>query len=402
MTLQSGVGTTIAYKAESLFGTAAGPSGGQLLRYNSSSLSPVRDSFQSSENRPDQQIQDFRLGTRRPAGSLETEIAAANLDALLGAALRGSWSNGVSGTESDFTSVTVDAGSRTATIGGGSFLATGFKTGDIVRFADLSAAGNNGRNLTVTALTATTMTFAEDVAEIASPDTAFTVAVAGAKLVPATARDSFTIEQNYPDIDVSEVFTGCRVNSATVKMPANGLAMATFGIMAKGYAVHEGAEAPYFTAPAEAPTNGLMELVTGDVFIDGARVAVVTDAEVSIALNMQADPVVGAQEVPEIFYGSMAVTGRMSIYLENAVYLQAFDGETELEVWFVLKAPGSEPQDFLAVRLHRIKATANEKSLAAGGGIVQSIPFQGLLRSGGSGTVHDTGSLVLQRGNPVS
>ena len=64
----SGVFKSLTYKKEGTFGVVPAASGGQALRRISSDLSLKKDTYQSSEIRPDQQIADFRHGVRRAAG----------------------------------------------------------------------------------------------------------------------------------------------------------------------------------------------------------------------------------------------------------------------------------------------------------------------------------------------
>ena len=61
----SGLFKALTYKKEVTFGLVPAAPGAQALRRISSDLSLKKDTYQSSEIRPDQQIADFRHGVRR-------------------------------------------------------------------------------------------------------------------------------------------------------------------------------------------------------------------------------------------------------------------------------------------------------------------------------------------------
>ena len=117
----------------------------------------------------------------------------------------------VFGDESDFTSVTADSGTKTFTIGGGSFTDEGFAVGMKVQWGNLES--NTGSDLTINTLTDTVMTVDEAVTTISSADTNFTVAnafegpnsVKLTNLALSTYRDNYKV--NALNADDSDSFT---------------------------------------------------------------------------------------------------------------------------------------------------------------------------------------------------
>ncbi len=394
MPLQSNTNVTLRYGAESTFGTAVAAGGtSQLLRRVSTGLSLTKDAFQSNEVRSDQQVFDSRHGTRRVTGGLQGELSTATYDAFMEAVLRGTWAAGVSVNLSTFTNVTATTTAFVASAG--SFITSGFKVGDVVRLAGFSHA-NVGKNFRITALTATNMSVTPAPATMTAQTTG-TIAVQGRKLTTGTQIRSFTIEQNYPDADISELFTGCRLADMAVSLPPTGMATINFNVQGQNGQILSGASAPYFTSPTAETSTGVLAGVNGSLTLAGAASAVVTGLDFTVNNNMNSQPVVGAVQVPDIFYGRTTIQGTVSAYLESETLLNAFLNETEIDI--VAQLDDANLSDFLCFRFHRVKLNGVSKTIGADGGVLAQFPFQSLLRTGGSGTIYDQSGMVIQRSN---
>jgi hypothetical protein len=392
MSLQSNVNVTLRYGAEQTFGTSSNAAG-QLLRRVQSTLQTSKDAFQSNEVRSDQQVFDARHGTRRAGGAINGELSLATYDDFVEAALRGSWTTGVSRSQSEFTSIAVSNGAFQ--VGGSTWAAQGFRVGDVIRLSGFTHA-NVGKNFRIVSLTNTAATVYPAPAAMTS-QTTFGVAVAGKKLLTGTEKRSFTIEQSYPDIDVNELFTGMCVGEVGISVPPAGIATINVGFQGKDGAVGSGAAAPYFASPASETTTGVLAGVNGNLLIDGTASAVVTGLDFQISNNLSSNPVVGANVVPDIFYGRTVITGNVSAYLESETLLNVFLNETEIAIAATLEASGNDPKDFLSFAFNRVKFTGVSKTIGPDGGVVASFPFQALLKSGVTG--YDSSTLVVQRSN---
>jgi hypothetical protein len=389
MPLQSNVNVSVRYAPETTFGTAG--TSAQALRRVSSSLNLTKDAFTSNEVRTDQQVFDVRHGVRRVAGGIQGELSTATWDAFIEASLRGTWAAGGTGGNANLTSLSVSGSAFVA--GGGSFITQGFKIGDVVRLSGFSHA-NVGRNFRITALTATNMAVFPAPAAMTS-QTTFTIAIAGRKLTTGTQRRSFTIEQNYPDSDFSELFLGCRVASMSMGLPPTGMATVGFDFQGQDGQNLAAPNAPFFASPATETTTGILAGLNGSLLIDGAASAIVTGLDFQVQNNLSSQPVVGSQIVPEIFYGRTVVTGNVSVFLENENFMNVFLNEEEIDIVAQLDAAGST--DFMCVSMSRVKFTGASKTVGPDGGVIVQFPFQSLLRSGS--TTLDSGSLVIQRSN---
>lgn len=405
MPIQTGVAATIAYAVETTFGTAAAAGGGQLLRRVSSGLQTARESFQANEVRPDYQVSDMRLGSRSVRGTLEGELSIQTYDDFLAAVMRGAWTAGVSVAPAQFaTGVTIangtNANESTITFAGaGNLLTSGFKLGDIVRGTGFTTAANNNRNLRITALTSTVMTVTPRITAQAQQASGWAVSVAGRKLLMGTVSQSFTIDQHYADIDVSERFTGCRIGSAQIRVAPNGMSTVAFEVMGQDGTVLTGAAAPYFTAPAAAPNTAIVTGLDGGLRMNGVEQGIVTQLDLTITTNLSMQPVIGTPIVPDIFYGRTTASGTVSAFLEDERLINAFLNESEIDLVMVMPTASAEPRDFIALNMQRVKLSSVQKTLGTEGGVIAQFGFTPLLRSGGAGTAFDQSTVVIQRSN---
>ena len=390
MPLQPQVNVQLRYGVEASLGVQS-VAAGQLLRRVASTINLAKDAFSSNEVRPDQQVYDARHGVRRVSGNIQGELSTQSYDDFVEAALRGTWAAGISGSQSDFTSLVVSAGKFQA--GSGSFITKGFRVGDVFRLAGFSHA-NVGKNFRITAMTATQLTVFP-VPDAMTSQTTFTIAVTGKKLLCGTTQRSFTLEQYYPDIDVSETFLGCRVGEMSVSLPPTGMANISFGLQGVDMLDTASASAPVFASPAGAQATNLLAGVNGSLSIAGAASAIITSLDLSVSNNLSSTPVVGSVIVPEIFYGRLVVTGSLSAYFADQTMLDYFLNESEISI--VAQLDDANGSDFMTFRMNRVKLMGANKSVGPDGGVILQSPFQSLLSSGVTGV--DDGSLVIQRSN---
>lgn len=403
MTIQNAVTTDVVIGAETVFGTPATITTGQAIRRVSSSLAPNKESFTSNEVRSDMQISDVRHGMRSAKGAIEGELSIQTYDALFEAAFGGTWAAGVSTSPTDFaTGVTIATSGTTSTLtfaGSGSLLTKGFKIGDIVRATGLTNPANNNINLRIVALTATVMTVYPAITATAQQATGWTLAVAQKKLLLGTTKRSFSIEHVFNDIDVSELFTGCRINGVSIKIPPNGMVTTTFDVLGQNTVVKTGANSPYFTPVTAAPNTGIVSGLNGAARIAGQELGIITSLDFAFTNNMSVAGVVGSNVSPDVFQGRKVATGNVSVYLQDETLINAFLNETEIDLVAQLLTSTGTPQDFLTLSMQRVKFTSLSKTIGAEGGVIAQYAYQALLATGGTGTALDQSTVVMQRSN---
>lgn len=397
MPLQSNVNALIRYGLETTLGTAS-TAAGKSIRRISSTMALTKEAFTSNEVRPDQQVFDARHGVRRVTGAIQGELSTQTYDDWIEAALRGTWAAGITiqNTTPAMSSATLAAATGavtgTYTASAGSFITAGLRVGDVFRVT--GSTGNTNRNYRIVGMTATVLTvFPAPVTATAA--TTWTIAVQGRKLAPGVVGRSFTIEQNYPEIDVSEQFLGCRVGEMGISLPPTGMATVSFGMQGTNANFTSGAGAPTFASPAAAPATNLLTAVGGSLSIAGTPSALITGVDFSVNNNLSSTPVVGSNFVPDIFYGRMVIQGNLTAYFEDLAILNYFLNETEVHMQIQLD--DANGTDFLCFRMPRVKLMGGSKTVGPDGGIILQSPFQALLSSGVSGV--DDGSLIIQRSN---
>jgi hypothetical protein len=402
MAIAVGINKRVSYKKETAgqWGVAAGSAGGTVLRRVTATFNLEKENYQSNEIRTDYQIQDMRHGVRSVAGSLSGELSPGTYKDFLAAAVA-----------KDFIAPTISASavSSTVTVTGtvykivraaGDWLASGIKVGMVVRATGLTTVADNGKNLLVLAMSATELTVKpldNSVMTAQGTATSITLTTPGkVTFAPLTGHtdDSFTVEEWYSDIAQSEVFTGNKVNTVGMSIPATGLVTCDFGFMGKDMA--QTGTTAYFTAPTAQGTSGIFASVNGALVVNGAPVAVVTDVSVNINRNMQNATAVGTNSVVEMFEGRIAVDGTFSAYFENAAFRDLFANETEASLVVALTTSNAAGADFFTVALPRIKVNSNTRDDGEQG-IVAQHSFTALLNSaGGTGTATEKTTIQFQ------
>ncbi len=399
MAIAQGVSKQLTYKVQSALGTKATASSAQSLRRVTSGLELQKGTFQSNEIRTDQQVSDFRHGSKSVSGPISGELSPGTYEDFLASAVRRDFT-----TVSDITSLSITiaaSGSAwTVTRSTGSFLTDGIKVGDVVRLtAGSFDAANSNKNLFVASMTATVLTVYTlngSAMTAEGPIASATLALTGKKTyVPESSHTNkyWTIEEWNSDITVSRTFIDCKVSTASVDMPPEGMATINFGFLGRSQDI---AASQYFTSPTAATTTGVVAGANGLLIKDGAKVGNVTSMNFEINGNMTTEPVVGSDTSPDVFAGRVTVSGQMTVLFEDDTFLQMFEDETEASVSFALTTDNTATADFIAFTFPRIKAGGatpddGEK------GIVQTIPFTALLDgTGGSGTDSEKTTISIQ------
>lgn len=324
---QTGLGTPL---------TASSTSAAQLRR-TKSTLDLAKASYKSAEILVSQQRRDYRHGVRSVAGTISQEIspgcAQPFAESICRQVVQSSENTGAITT---VTSAVTTAPAGTFTRSAGSFLTDGFNIGDVVQWTGWATTGavNNAVNFVIVNLTATVMTVyplngSSPVGAKAAGDSV-TCTVQGKKTwIPQSGqvRHYYTIEHWFSDIAQDEYFTDCVVSKMSVKLPASGMATVDWDIM--GLNMTEGT-AQYFTAATAQETNGIEASANGICVLNGVVVGVITSATIDMNGNYSAPGgIVGSVTDPDIFPGSIDITGTFAILFQDSTIKDLFVNETE-------------------------------------------------------------------------
>lgn len=384
MPLSKGINKKVSYIKETTWGDIAGPGGGKQLRRVTSDFNLMKETYQSEEIRTDYQVSDFRHGVRSVDGSLSAELSPGSYADFIGSVLAKDFA-----TVADITglSVTIAASGTNFTItrGSGSYLTDGVKVGSVIRLTagalDAANLNNNLLVISVTALVITVKVLSSTTLVAEGPIASVTLSYPGKQTyIPATGHtdDSYTIEQWFADITQSEVYTGLRVGTAAISLPATGLVTADYTFMGKDLAQTGTSE--YMTSVAAASTSGIFASVQGVLIINGSDGACVTDASISIDREMEPAQCIGNDFAAEIFTGTINVTGSLSAYFEDASLRNYFANETEVPLVLVLTTSEDKAAEFMSFTLPRVKL-GSFSNADAENGIVSSIDFTALLKA---------------------
>ena len=393
MAIASGVEKKVVLAPQAAQGTCAVASlaTAQYLRRVTSSFNVTKETYQSNEIRADRQVADMRHGVRSIEGSLSGELSVGAYYRLMAAILRKAWAAGATtGAIITVEAAVTTGASGTFTRSAGSYLTDKFKVGDVVRWTGWATTGvpNNDHNFIITALTATVMTVTSlDGVAIGAKIAGDTVTgtVTGKKVwTPATAHteDWFSLEHNFSDVDLSEVFWDLKTNTMAIKLPATGLATIDFGLMGLNHTNYAGAAAPYFTAVLAAGTGGILAAVNGALYVQGTKIALLTGLDFDVAGGLSSEGVVGSNVKPDIFDGRVIVKGNMSVFFEDATFRDYFINETEVSINAAFTASNAAAADFLAFSMPRVKVGGASKDDGEKG-IIQTLPFVVLLNTAG-------------------
>jgi hypothetical protein len=381
MPISKGTAKQVAYKKETTFGTLAGNTSGKLLRRVTANFNLAKEAYESNEIRVDRQVADFRHGVRSAEGTLNGELSSASYSDFMGSVVGKDFAAVTLGAAAQVT-VTVVGTTYTLVRATGSWLTDGVKVGMVVRASGLTTSGDNGKNLLVASLTATNAVVVPlngSTMTAQGTATSVTLTAPGKQtFVPATGHtdDSYTVEEFYSDIAQSEVYTGMKVNSVAVQLPATGLTTVDIGFAGKD--LTQTGTTQYFTSPTAQGTTGIFAAVNGVLLVNGAPVALVTSADFTIERATENATVVGSNSIADIFTGRIRVTGNMSVYFQDAAFRDYFNAESTVSLVLTVTSDTSATANFVAFAIPKVKLgtfTKDDGEL----GLISSSSFQALL-----------------------
>lgn len=379
--ISRGISKLVSYKKETTWGTPAGAVGGKLLRRVTADFNLTKESYTSNEITPSMQTIDMRHGVRSAEGSLSAELSPGTYSDFMGSVLARDFTVGGSTTGAEVT-IATSGSFFTVTRTAGSYLADGFYVGNLVRLAGAGlSAANAGNNLLVVAMSALVMTvqvLSSTTLVPEGPISAVDVAVVGKQTyVPLSGHtdDSYSVEQFYSDIAQSELYTGLKVGSFSVDLPATGLVTASLAFTGKN--LEQTGTTQYFTTPAATNTEGIFAAVSGSLIVNGVPSALVTSMTINIERALEAANVVGSNFAADVFTGKINVTGNMSVYFSDATFRDYFDDEAKVSLIMALTTGEDKDAEAIVLTMGKVKintGSAQDAEL----GILRSMDFQAL------------------------
>lgn len=362
MAIQTGQSTIVARKKEASYGVLpTNDATARRLRRTKISLALSKTMIQSEEMRDDNQVVDSRHGMRNAGGNIDGELSCGSYSDLMESAVRRNFAAVT--TLSALTNVTASATAPHFVRAAGSWISEGLRVGMTVRMTGWTTTGtaNNGKNLTITALTATGITVAEAVAAKASGDSVVVSIPGKVTYVPSTGHtnDSYAIEEWAPSAGQSRRYLGQRVNTIDIAIPPNEKATISVNFVGKDRAK---AGTQYFTSASAPGATGMHTGVSGSLFVNGTRVAIVTNLSLKLMNDQQTEGVIGDNTTPDVFPGICKASGSLTVLYTDDTFDGYFDDETAVSLVFVFKADlSSATSDFLTFALPKLKLSGGSK-----------------------------------------
>lgn len=395
MAIATGIAKVVSFKKQSGLGTASSGSGGTSLSRTTSTLDLSKATYTSNNINTSQQRSDFRHGVRSVSGNITSDLIVGHHQLLEASMLRNSWQTATT-TTALIDLAAVASGSK-FTRGSGSFITDGFKIGDVVRQSGFTggAAALTG-NFLVTSVSALEMAGIFLNGAVMVDDAAgesVTIATVGKKTYVPTAshvKDYYTFEHWYSDIAQSEVFTDCILSQMNVSLPPSGMATVDFSVMGINQTV---GTSQVLTTPSAAANGGNLAAINGAVIVNGTQVALLTGLDFSVNGNVTAPGgVVGSNVEPDIFTGTVDVTGNMTVFFTDATMRDYFRNETEVSVIAAFTSSNDADADFKCYVFPRVKVGGASKNDGETG-LVQTMPFTALENTTAGSSVLSTISI---------
>jgi hypothetical protein len=370
---QRAVNVAVALKRElagSIGVAAAGGAGADQMRITDSpGLKVDYGNIQSAEHRTDLMRPMGRLGGGTVSGSYNAEVTLGGAtDGLLEAIQRRIWTPPVVITGAEMGAGTFTTTANSIIASAGSWLVAGVRVGDIITpTTDVTTANNNLR-LRVESVTASTITVAGTPLTANAVARALTITILK-KVTTAgvPSHYSYTVEQDDLDIDLAELFLGCRLTAIALALRPNAISTLSYTFMGISRTKLTEIQTPYFTSPSL--TVGV-PLITDDGVIRAynSDVAKFTALDLNIAIAAAGQPVLGSRLSPDIYDNDATITGSVSAIRQDFTHLNMLDNETEFELSATMIEPGSAPFGVLGLFMPRVKFASLEAPFRGGEG----------------------------------
>lgn len=398
MTIAQGIAKLTVFKKQTGLGVAASGSGGQVMRREKSEFKLDRDTFENNEIVQHQQSTGVVAGLRKVSGSLSGVVSPNTYSTVIASLLRKLFTATASLTSLSIT-VGGTAGAYTLTTTG--LLVGGLKIGDVVRVT--AGTGLNAdvlnKNLLIVGLTATvaTVTVVNGSTMTTGAGTSCTIAVPGKKTIaPLTAhtKEYWTVEEWYPDVAVSELFTDVVPASVDIGLPSTG--NSTFGASFVGLNRTVGAT-QVLTSPTAATTTTVQTAVSGAVIVGGIEYATVSAASIKIDGSVAGmGAVIGSNVSPDVQRGRIKVSGSITAYFENGVLSALFDAATATNLVIVASNDDTAASDFCSYSMSAVRFTGDTPDDGEKG-IVRTYQFTAELNTlGGAALANDMTIITIQ------
>jgi len=185
------------------------------------------------------------------------------------------------------------------------------------------------------------------------------------EMVIGTTPKFLTLEDRMEDIAQFRLFTGMAVSTMNISIAPNQMVETSFDMVGKDMSVSgtgKTVSASTVNSPFDSYNGAIYEGGVGS----GDLVNVITSISFSVTNSFAPTFVVGSATAPQLEFGRSVIEGTMSVYAEDATFINKFLNETESSFQVSVDDPsGSNAYTFLMPRVKYNGASvplANEQS----------------------------------------
>lgn len=356
---------------EVTYGTTPSNPSFALVRHTGATLGLSKTSIVAKEQRSDRQVADVRHGNRQLGGDIAAELTHGNLDALLEAALCGTWEDQWSEPNTELTTAEVQSETTIASAGGDLPL---LEVGDAISISGFTNPANNVSRAIVAASTVNLLTLVgTELVTEAAGDTV-TITVLNQRLDCGVTRRSFSLLRHYSDQDAGDkpfhLHTGVEFNSVSLTVKVDAPVEVSFSVVGRNVTLSG-------TGPAGATYGSAVDGqvyvgLSGGLALDGVTLGVVTEVTLTVENGITPRFVLFDDKTTRPSINTCNVTGQLTAYFEDSSLLERFYNEDDASLVFYLTDPSGNRYTF---DMPRIKLNGGQPDTNAGP-ITLTIPFQ--------------------------
>lgn len=181
----------------------------------------------------------------------------------------------------------------------------------------------------VTAITATDLTFANDVV-VTEASFAATINSNRYRALAGTTNKFFSVAQKFNDVSISEFFTGQEINTLTINVPTSGECTLEANFVGVGFGTTEPGGSTYVATKGRTPMAG--SIPGSSLLQDGVALTGVRDVSIQIDNGRASFFQVGSDTAFGVGEGDFDVTIALGIYLSDNIQATKFQNGTRFSL----------------------------------------------------------------------
>ena len=194
-----------------------------------------------------------------------------------------------------------------------------------------------------------------------------------------------SIEDGALDISQYRMFVDMIANSMSIVMAPNQMVQATFGMVGTDGAAPTGSSngGTAVAASSNSPFDSFNAALYDNIAETGSEIAIITGLTINVENAVNPAFAVGQQTPINLEYGRGRVSGEVTVYYEDATWIEAFINETESVLIANITDPDSNVMEF---RMPRVKYNGADVPVDSEQSRIITLPFVALRDSAGIGT----------------